>query len=231
MIRAHSGTCFKVGLMLHWLLFPWMLIRTLLMQGQCGLGTPLETLAAQRRAEWDMGPVATPSHASQTSMGMRGTNEGWAAEGGGAESGAQSSGWAWPQQQQQQEQQSQLQQHANRMAPYLQPYAEHTARQAELEHTRRCPPPPLFPSSDLPQVQVVPCVTAWPLTCSPTWSILPARLSSCTHSAHPPPPPQYRRFSIASRALCDCTAPSIFCSASRSNLQLLMQPYVEHTAQ
>ena len=108
----------------------------ILMQGQCGLGTPLETLAAQRRAEWDMGAMATPSQASQ-SMGLRGAQEGWGAEGHGSSSSSHNTGWAWAQQQQQQ-QQEQSSQHNSRMAPYMQPYAEHTSRQAELEQMRRC---------------------------------------------------------------------------------------------
>ena len=132
--------------------FDWPSASTLVMlpdcvvQGQCGLGTPLETLAAQRRAEWDMGAVATPSQASQ-SLGLRGGREGWGPEGQGGASSSHSTGWAWAQQQQQQQQQEQSAQHAHRMAPYLQPYAEHTARQAELDQMRRCPFHPTQKSS------------------------------------------------------------------------------------
>ena len=89
-------------------------------QGQCGLGTPLQTLADQQRAEWEVG------HAEFVSMSQdsAGSNARASFE------GSQSAPWRASQQQQQRLAWSQ----------FMQPFALQKERQAELEVANRCCP-------------------------------------------------------------------------------------------
>ena len=90
-------------------------------QGQCGLGTPLQTLADQQRAEWEVGRAEFVSM-SQDSAGSNAR---------ASFDGSQSAPWRASQQQQQQ-----------RLAwsQFMQPFALQKERQAELEVANRCRP-------------------------------------------------------------------------------------------
>ena len=90
-------------------------------QGQCGLGTPLQALADQQRAEWEVGRAEFVSM-SQDSAGSNAR---------ASFEGSQSGPWSASQQQQQQ-----------RLAwsQFMQPFALQKERQAELEVANRCRP-------------------------------------------------------------------------------------------